>query len=33
MITSIPNLVFGRGDPTDTETNESTWEFDLTPFI
>ena len=29
----IPSLVFGQGDPTDTETKESTWEFVLTPYI
>jgi hypothetical protein len=33
VIMSIPNLVFGQGDPTDPQTKESTWEFDITPYL
>jgi len=33
IIVVIPSLVFGQGDPTDPQTKESTWEFDLTPYI
>ena len=33
IIVAIPSLVFGQGDPTDPQTKESKWEFDLTPYI
>ena len=33
IIMSIPNLVFGQGDSADPQTEESKWEFDLTPYI
>jgi len=33
LIVGIPNLVFGQDDSNNAETKESTWEFDVTPYV